>query len=202
MPLLEPKPTGGYFAKANIKGVAVTFHLTPFGQKRLLDAGIQPGKKFPLALLADLARAGHAWTPPSVAEQAGIFYAEQFDLNLAGDEAAERYFAACTNDGKLDELHLVAWQSAGRPTVKLLCGACRAALPERFMLSVPLPLLSLAALSQLEAQGKLSAGDAVASGLREALTADLSATWETFRRQNAQRQTGLNFDMPDELGLR
>jgi hypothetical protein len=29
MPLLETKPGGGYCAKATIKGVAVTFHLTP-----------------------------------------------------------------------------------------------------------------------------------------------------------------------------
>lgn len=41
MPLLEAKLKGGYVAKATIKGGAVTFHLTPFGQKRLLDAGIQ-----------------------------------------------------------------------------------------------------------------------------------------------------------------
>ena len=73
-------------------------------------------------------------------------------------------------------------------------------MPERFTLSVP--LLLLAALLQLEAQGKLPAGDAVGSGLRESLAADWSATWEVFRRQNAQRQAGLNFDSPDELGLR
>jgi hypothetical protein len=36
------------------------FHLTPLGQKRLLEAGIGPGRKFPLAMLADLARQGHA----------------------------------------------------------------------------------------------------------------------------------------------
>jgi hypothetical protein len=202
MPLLESKPSGGYCAKASIKGVAVTFHLTPSGQKRLLDAGIQPGKKFPLALLADLARQGHAWTPPSVAEQTGICYAEQYDLNLAGDETAERYFAACTDDGKLDDLHLVAWEVDGRPVVKLLCNACRANLPERFKLSVPLPLLGLAALARLEAQGKTPANDPVVRGLREGLAADLSATWETLRRQTAQRQADLGFDMPDELGLR
>lgn len=202
MPLLETKPSGGYCAKAKIKGVVVTFHLTPFGQKRLLHAGIQPSGKFPLTLLADLARQGHAWTAPSVAEKAGIFYAEQFDLNLAGDEAAESLFAACTDDGSYDDLHLVAWKSPHKTTVKLLCGGCRSALPERFSLSVPLPLLSLDTLTQLEAQGKLPPGDAVVRALREAFTADLSATWETFRRQSAQRQAGLNLDMPDELGLR
>ncbi len=201
MPLLETKNAGGYFAKANINGVVVSFHLTPFGQRQLLDAGIQPGKKFPLALLADLARAGHAWTTPSMAEQAGIFYAEQFDLNLVGDESAEGLFAACTNDGKLDDLHLVAWESSGRPILKLLCGACRAELPERFTLNVPVTLLSLGALSQLEAQGKMPAGDSVLGRLRESLAADLSASWEAFRRQNASRQAGLNFDRPDELDL-
>jgi hypothetical protein len=201
MPVLESKPAGGFQAKAKIKGVVVTFHLTPLGQKRLLDAGIQPGGKFPLALLADLAHQGHAWTPPGVAEKTGIFYAQQFDLNLAGDEAAERLFAACTEDGSYDDLHMVAWESKHKTTVKLLCGGCRAALSERFTLNVPLPLLSLAALTQLETQGKLPPGDPVVRTLREAFTADLSATWDVFRRQNAQRQSDLGFTLPDELRL-
>jgi hypothetical protein len=202
MPVLEPKSAGGLVAKAKIKGIVVTFHLTPFGQKRLLDAGIQPSTKFPLALLADLARQGHAWTPPSTAEKAGLFCAEQFDLTLEGDEAVERLFAACSDDGSYDDLHLDAWESARKATVKLLCGKCRAALPERFTLNVPLPLLSSNVLAQLEAQGKLPTGDPVVRGLREALAADLFATWETFRRKKAQRQAGLGFDMPGELGLK
>lgn len=202
MPVLESKPAGGFYAKAKIKGVVVTFHLTALGQKRLLDAGIQSGGKFPLALLADLARQGHAWTPPSVARKTGIFYAQQFDLNLAGDEAAEPLFAACTDDGSYDDLHLIAWESKRKPVVELLCGSCRAARSEPFTLSIPLPLLSLAALTQLEAQGKLAPGDPVGRGLREAFTADLSATWEAFRRQTAQRQSDLGFAMPDELRLR
>jgi hypothetical protein len=202
MPILEPKTSGGYVAKATIKKVLVTFHLTAFGQKRLLDAGIEPGQKFPLALLADLAKEGHAWTPPSVAEKTGLNWAQQFDLNLAGDEAAERLFAACADCASYEDLHLVAWESKRGPATKLLCGGCRAALPERFTLSVPLPLLSLAALNQLEAQGKLAAGNAVASKLRKSMAADLSATWETFRRQKSQRQEGFDFGNLGELELR
>lgn len=179
MPLLESKPTGGFQATAKIKGVVVTFHLTPLGQKCLLDAGIAPGQKFPLALLADLARQGHAWTPPSVARKTGIYYAQQFDLNLAGDEAAERLFAACTECASYADLHLVAWKSKPKAKVKLLCGDCRAGLSGRLALSVPLSLLALPALAQLESQGKLPSGDPVVRALRQAFTADLSAAWET-----------------------
>lgn len=96
----------------------------------------------------------------------------------------------------------MAWEAAGKPVVKLLCAGCRAALPERFSLNVPLPLLSLVALAQLESQAKLPAGDATVSSIPQALAADLSSTWETFRQQSAARQNGLPFDLPDELGLR
>lgn len=201
MPVLEPKASSGHRAQATIKGVAVTFHLTPFGQKRLLDAGIVPGKKFPLALLADLAHQGHAWTSRSAAEKTGIHWVPQLDLNLEGDEGAERFFLACTDCGGYDDLHLVAWQSDGGSGAALHCPACRAAMSERFTLSIPLPLVSLAALAQLEAQDKIRADATVIVRLREALAADLSATWEAFRRQRAQRQTGFGFGTPGELTL-
>jgi hypothetical protein len=202
MPVLEPNPTGGFVAKATIKNILVAFHLTPFGQKRLLEAGIEPGKKFPLALLADLAHQGHAWVPPTVAEKTGINWAQQFDLSLAGDEKAEPLFIACTSDGKYDDLHLVAWETKKKTAVKVLCGACRAALPERFTLNIPLPLLSIRTMKQLEAQGKLPPDETVVRSLRESLSADLSAMWEEFRRHKAQRQTALGFDFPGELGLK
>jgi hypothetical protein len=202
MPILEAKKGGGYVAKATINKVVVTFHLTAFGQKRLVEAGIEPGRKFPLALLADLAKEGHAWTPPSVAEKSGLNWAQQYDLNLAGDEAAERLFATCTDCPSYDDLHLVAWESKRGSTAKLLCSGCRGALPERFTLSVPLPLLSVVSLTQLEAQGKLPPGSAVVSKLRESMAADMSATWQAFRRQKSQRQERFDLQTPGELELR
>ena len=124
MPLLEPKPTGGYFAKASIKGVAVTFHLTPFGQKRLLDAGIQPGKKFPLALLADLARQGHARTPPSVAEQSGLFYAEQFDRT----SRVTKKPSACSPPARTMGSSTTCISSPGKPVAEARRNFCAVAV--------------------------------------------------------------------------
>ena len=48
----------------------------------------------------------------------------------------------------------------------------------------------------------MPAEDATVRNLRDALTADQSASWEAFRRETAQRQAGLGLDLPDELGLR
>lgn len=45
MPVLEAKPTRGHWARATIKQTLVTFHLTPLGQKRLLD-GDRSGSVF------------------------------------------------------------------------------------------------------------------------------------------------------------
>ena len=200
MPLLESKP-GGYCAKATIKGAAVTFHLTAFGQKRLLEAGIQPGTKFPLALLADLARQGHAWTPPSMAEKTGINWAQQFDFNLAGDEKAEPLFASCAECSGYDDLHLVAWKSKRAATAKILCAGCRGKWPERFTLSVPLSLVTLAALSQLEAQSELPPEAPAVASLRQSLAKDLTTEWDKFRQANQHRQTGLGLGFDNELRL-
>lgn len=201
MPVLEAKPTGGHWARATIKETLVTFHLTPLGQKRLLDAGIVPGRKFPLALLADLARQGHAWTSRSAAEKTGLHWVPQLDLNLEGDEEAEGLFLACTDCGSYDDLHLLAWESQGTHAAALHCPSCRTAMPERFTLNLPLPLISLAALAQLEAQDKINAADPVVIRLREALAADLSATWEAYRQQRTRRQTSFGFGTPGELPL-
>ncbi len=201
MPLLQPKPNGGYCAKATIKGVAVTFHLTPLGQKRLLDAGIQPGTKFPLALLADLARQGHAWTPPSTAEKTGLNWAQQFDFNLSGDESAEPLFVCCADCNGYDDLHLTASKSKRALAARVLCEHCRGKLLERFTLSVPLSLVTLPALSQMEAQGKLPMENPAVRLLRQWLTNDLSTEWEKFRKLTAQRQAGLRLDLPGELSL-
>ena len=202
MPLLETKPGGGYCAKANIKGAAVTFHLTPLGQKRLLEAGIQPGTKFPLALLADLAREGHAWTPPSVAEKTGIRWAQQFDFNLTGDEQAEPLFTCCAECSSYDDLHLCAWNAKRAPVARLLCHHCRGKAAMRFTLSVPLSLVTLAALAQMEGQGKLPPGLSAIASLRQWLAKDMSAEWEKFRQLNQQRQVGLELGFADELRLR
>ena len=201
MPLLEAKPKGGYVAKAKIKGGVVTFHLTALGQKRLLDAGILPGTKFPLALLADLARQGHAWTTPTVAMRSGIHWAQQFDFNLSGDEAAEPWFASCAECGGYDDLHLAAWEVKRAGATQVLCRECRGRRTERFTLSVPLSLVTLAALGQLEAQGLLPAGNATSATLRQWLANDLSAEWEKFRKLQAPRQPGLGLAFGDELKL-
>lgn len=203
MPILEPKPGGGHDAKATLRGVVVTFHLTAQGEKRLFDSGINPGVKFPLALLADLAQQGLAWTSPSAnAAKAGIHFAQQFDLNLAGDETAERLFPACSEDGSYNDLHLVAWKAGPALSAKLLCGECRLALRHRALLSVPVSVLSLNILSLLESQGKLPAGSPVTIQLREAYRADLAADWERFRRQSTTQQVDLGLALPGELGLR
>jgi hypothetical protein len=201
MPVLESNPSGGHWARASIKGTLVTFHLTALGQKRLLDAGVVPGRKFPLALLADLARQGHAWTSRTTAQRTGIAWARQQELTLDGDEGAEALFASCTDCGGFDDLHLLAWGDGDQASCGILCPACRLALSERVGLSVPLGLVSLAALAQLEAQGKVRAKDPAVVRLREAFAADLSAFWVKYSRHKAQRQAGLGLSACGELPL-
>lgn len=201
VPVLESNPSGGHWARATIKGTLVTFHLTATGQKRLLEAGIVPGRKFPLALLADLARQGHAWNSRTTAQQTGIAWARQHEFNLDGDEAAEGLFASCTDCGGFDDLHLLTWGTDDHARCGILCPACRLALSERVALSVPLGLVTISCLAQLEAQGKVRAKDPAVVGLREAFAADLSAFWVKYSRQKAQRQPDLGLSASGELPL-
>jgi len=202
VPVLESNPSGGHWAKAAIKGTTVTFHLTATGQKRLLDAGVIAGRKFPLALLADLARQGHAWTSRTTAQKTGIAWARQHEFNLEGDEAAERLFTSCTDCGGFDDLHLHAWEVDGQARCGVLCSACRLAASEGVVVSMPVGLVSLGGLASLEAQGKVRTGDAGVAQLRESLAADLSAFWEKYGRQKSRRQAELGLSTSDELPLR
>ena len=150
---------------------------------------------------AALARQGHAWTSRTTAQQTGIAWARQREFNLDGDEAAEGLFASCTDCGSFDDLHLLAWGDGDQASCGILCPACRLALSERVGLSVPLGLVSLSALAQLEAQGKVPPTNPVVARVREAFAADLSAFWVNYSRHKAQRQADLGLSACGDLPL-
>ena len=128
-------------------------------------------------------------------------WAQQYEINLPGDESAEPQFASCAECGGYDDLHLTAWKSKRAATAKILCADCRSKWPERFTLSVLLSLVMLPALAQLKAQGEWPAGHAVVASLRQWLAKDLSAEWEKFRQLRQQRQAGLDLGFEGELKL-
>ena len=110
-------------------------------------------------------------------------------------------FASCAECNGYDDLHLTAWKSKRAATAKILCEKCRGKWPERFTLSVPLSLVTLAALAQLEAQSELPAENPAVASLRQSLAKDMGADWEKFRQANQHQQAGLGLGFDNELKL-
>ena len=203
MPVFYQRTDGsGFYAKACIRGSIVTFQLTTRGAARLREAGVESGSKFPLRLLMVLYRPGDAYTlKGGTGPKAGYHEAQQFAFGFEETQSTERLFPACSETGSYDDLHLVVFEVGGKAAAKLLCPQARAATTDKPTVNLPLALVSLESLARLEALGKLPADSEIVRALRQSLADDLSAEWETFRRLQAERQSGLGLAFSDELKL-
>jgi hypothetical protein len=85
--------------------------------------------------------------------------------------------------------------------VELLAPSARAAIAGGVRLSVPLTILSPAALTTLETTGQLPEGTVTVAALRRWYAEGASAEWERLRRERESRQQGFAFEVPGELKL-
>ncbi len=199
MPVLKSyTDCSGYYIHASVHGAVVTFQTTKRGVEKLAAAGVQPGVRFALRLLADLTRTGDAYTHRGGVE---FYEAEQFQFDFKESEESAALFPACAVTGTFDDLHLTAHIADGETRVELLAPAAREKLTARIQLSVPLSILSPSALTTLETTGQLASGTAAVAALRRWYAEDASAEWERLRRERGTRQQGLGFDAPGELKL-
>jgi hypothetical protein len=199
MPVLKSYTDGsGHYIHASVRGAVVTFQTTPRAVERLTAAGVQPGARFPLRLLADLTRDGDAFTRRGGVE---FYEAEQFEFDFKESEESEALFPACAVTGSFDDLHLVAHDAGGETRVELLAPSARAAIAGGVRLSVPLTILSPAALTTLETTGQLPEGTVTVAALRRWYAEGASAEWERLRRERESRQQGFAFEVPGELKL-
>lgn len=203
MPVLKSyTDCSGHYIRGSVHGSVITFQLTVAGFDRLSAAGIRPGDRFGLTLLADLTRSGDAYTRHG---GPGFHEAEQFefDFNESESRESERLFPACAVTGRFDDLHLVvhAGVGDGEPAVQLLAAEAREGLRGRILLSVPLPVLSLPALALLEDSGHVPPDCPVVDELRRWFRQSAAADWERLRREREGRQQALPLASPDELDL-
>jgi hypothetical protein len=199
MPVLKRYTDGsGHYIHASVHGAVVTFQTTQCGVEKLAAAGVQPGIRFALRLLADLTRTGDAYTHHGGVE---FYEAEQFEFDFKESQESKALFPACAVTGTFDDLHLVAHDAGGETCVELLAPSAREKLANRIRLSVPLSILSPSALTTLETTRQLAAGTAAVAALRRWYAEDASAEWERLRRERETRQQGFGFDVPGELKL-
>lgn len=199
MPVLKRYIDGsGHYIHASVHGAVVTFQTTPCGVEKLAAAGVQPGIRFALRLLADLTRTGDAYTRRGGVE---FYEAEQFVFDFKESQESKALFPACAVTGTFDDLHLVAHDTGSEACVELLAPSVREKLTNRIRLSVPLSILSPSALTTLETTGQLAPNTAAVAALRRWYAEDASAEWERLRRERETRQQGFGFDVPGELKL-
>ena len=190
MPLFQAK-TGNVPAVLTKDGDRiVAYTLTPQGAKQLRAAGVRNGQKFPARLLASLVRSGLAHSP-HLADAAG-----QALLGFQADEK-ENFLPRCELTGATSDVHLVVYGEGSGTIAKLLGMEPRFVLQKATKLSVPVTVLSLAAIGQLETAQKLPPNSAAASTLREWFRQDFESGWEQLQRENSRRQEALPLG-PDE----
>lgn len=185
MPILHQYAAStGYYAKACIKGNIVTFQLTEMAQQELLDIRLADGSKFPLRVLINFMRRGEAFTRSGM-EPLSRKFAEQLRFDFPDDEIAENLLPTCSVTGAFDDLHLVVWQQGANSEAQLLSTVPRSKLQHPVSLSIPLPLLSLQALRNLQKMGKIPQSEDI-QFLRAWYQHDNDGQWDVIRKRRAR----------------
>ena len=181
MPLFLSKPGTAPTVLTKDKERIVSYTLTPDGAKQLRAAGIKNGTKVPPRILAALIRSGAAHSP-RLAEAQG-----QVRFDFEGDDMAD-FLPRCEMTGVASDVHLVVYGEGNGVVAKLLGTEPRFLLQKVTSMSMPITVLSLATLGQLEAAGKVPPKSSAASALRAWFRQDLESAWEKLQREHARQQ--------------
>ncbi len=193
MPLFHAKSPTGPVAITKDKDRIIAYTLTPEGVKKLREAGVRNGQEFPSRAFAALIRSGQAHSP-RIADAAG-----QKQFGFDRDET-DLHLPRCEMTGVTSDVHLVVYGEGSGTIAKLLGPEPRFVLQKVTQLSVPVTVLSLAAISQLETANKLPLKSAAAATLRDWFRQDFESAWEKLQKENARKQGVLSLG-PDEAEL-
>ncbi len=193
VPLLRRKGPKDAVALTKDKDRVLAYMLTPAGLRRLRDSGVRIGSSFPSSILASLIRTGDAHSPRP-AEEAG-----QGKL-FEGDNTADE-LPRCEATGSTADLHLVVHGTEGATVAQLLSPEARFILRKSTLLSLPIWLLDLRLLDQLEASKLMPGSTKAAASLRQWFRRDYDQAWEKLAKSHAH-QSALDLGpAADELSL-
>ena len=200
MPVLHKyKEKDEHYILTSIKGNIVTFQLTAEGQKKLLSAGILPGKTFVRSLLLDLYRSGDAYTH-GTGPGKGMVKVDprQMELDFSHDPEPESMFPSCAGCSSMGDLHLVEEIKGEEHRAIILCADCRSSKSEKIDTSIPLPLVTRGTLNRLLEMKNIGKIDSSVSAYQELLNAEFQSKWDALaKRKKSGKQEGL-FDKADE----
>jgi len=195
MPVLHKyKDRADYYILTRIQDNIITFQLTDEGQRRLQEAGIGTGEKFPRALLLDLYRFGEVFTH-------GTWSCEVIDgheqtvivFDLPNDPDPEKMFPSCSACSSINDLHLVEMKK-GEHNASILCADCRSKKIATFDTSIPLALLSRAILNRVIAMKEITKLDASVKAYKELLDAEFESKWNAYRKEKVEQSILIEVD--------
>lgn len=196
MPLFQSKSATGPVAITKDKERIIAYTLTPEGVKKLREAGVRSGQEFSSRAFASLIRSGQAHSP-HVADAAG-----QNQFGFDRRDETDLHLPRCEMTGVTSDVHLVVYGDGTGTVAKLLGPEPRFVLQKVTQLSVPVTVLSLAAVSLLETVRKLPLGSGAAVVLREWFRQDFESAWAKLQKENARKQGVLSLGPDgDELPL-
>jgi hypothetical protein len=181
MPLFLAKTGTAPTVLTKDKERIVSYTLTADGAKQLRAAGVRSGQKIPPRVLAAMIRSGDAHSP-RLAEAAG-----QVRFDFAGDDTSD-FLPRCEMTGVTSDVHLVVYGEGTGTVAKLLGPEPRFVLQKVTSMSVPVTVLSLATVGQLETAQKMPLKSTAAATLREWFRQDLEGAWEKLQKDNARKQ--------------
>lgn len=170
-----------------------SYTLTPSGAKHLRAVGVRNGQQFPAPILASLVRSGDAHSP-RLAKSPG-----QVRFDFAGDDTSD-VLPRCDMTGVTSDVHLVVYGDGSGTIAKLLGPEPRFVLQKVTQLSVPVSVLSLAAVGHLETAQKLPLKSPAAATLREWLRHDFENARQRIADDRARDQCVLAL-APNEAEL-
>jgi hypothetical protein len=192
MPVLHKyKDKEGYYILTSIKGLVVTFQLTPEGLEKLITYGIEIGKKFPRALLLDLYRTGDAYTYGTGVEETGPeIEVRQLEFDFSDDTEPESMFPSCANCSSLNDLHLVEMKEKDS-RASILCADCRLKKTKSIDTSIPLPLVNRGILNSLLELKGIRHVDKAFLSYQDLLNAEFKSKWEKLAKSKKKIQKEL-----------
>jgi hypothetical protein len=193
MPILHKyKEKDEHYILTSIKGNIVTFQLTAEGQKKLLSAGILPGKTFVRGLLLDLYRSGDAYTH-GTGPGKGMLEVDprQMELDFSHDPEPESMFPSCGNCSSVGDLHLVEEVKGKDHHAVILCAECRIRKSVTIDTSIPLPFVTRGILNRLVEMKTIEKIDSSVSSYKELLDKEFQSKWDVLARKKSGKQEKL-----------
>ena len=199
MPVLHKyKDKDEHYVLTSIKGNIVTFQLTAQGQKKLLSAGILPGKTFVRGLLLDLYRSGDAYTHGAGPGKEMIEVdPRQMELDFSHDPEPESMFPSCGNCSSVGDLHLVEEIKGKERYATILCANCRIRKSATIDTSIPLPFVTRGILNRLLEMKNIGKIDSSVSAYKELLDKEFQSKWDSLAKRKPGKQEKL-FDRGDK----